>query len=331
MGRFAWILSAVFMVFLAGCTRPSNKGRGLVRIDTRSLSSSGALSAPPQGFKVCYGVNVTAADIPSTPRSCGMPLGKFAGFVESGGVLSVDVPRGVNRVVTVYAYLTPDSQVSCPTFSPDCQGALACSTYKVAATANVDTTEPEVEVTVTADFPALTDNMVKIEAPTSALCTGGAMVAGLTAGSGEIVDANMSPLAPQLSSPAVSMFYKRANATTFTTVTRSGMNSDDPSVTVLPQIRSIAAKPGTSLIYGTLDDGSLVAVTSTGDYTPIAVGACPFTSCQLPVWFRSFALGPGPEVFGLDWGGGVWRVIDSANTLEQVTTVPAHLGQVSVF
>src|SRR5262245_57367198 len=138
MERIRWIILPVLISGL-GCTRAVKKETSVVRIDTKKISkTNGALGAAPAGYKICYGVNVTAADIAAAPRSCGAPLGRFAGFVESGAELAVEVPPGSGRTVDVYAFLTADTSAACPVFKVECQASLNCSTYKVASQPNVD-------------------------------------------------------------------------------------------------------------------------------------------------------------------------------------------------
>jgi hypothetical protein len=161
------ILSALV---LTSCTRNIKQSR--IRIQMNGTEAGRLATAIPAGYKVCYGVNVTAPDISTTARACGAPLGSFAGFVEANGTLEVSVTRGGDRKVDLYAYLTPNSSLACPSLDAACDSSKNCSTYKVATATGVAMSTDVVELTMTVDFPGVGQNAVVQETPSSMLCAG---------------------------------------------------------------------------------------------------------------------------------------------------------------
>jgi hypothetical protein len=225
-------------------------------------------------------------------------------------------------------YLTPDTSATCPTMDSSCNALRDCNSYKVATASGVDTSQAESTVEMTVQFAGIGETAVKTDAPTSTLCAG-TVAAAMTA-SGTMVDSNLAPITSAASGAATITFYKRQTTGAYVAVTRSAMTSDGVTLqNARPQVRALSAKPGTSQVYGMLSDGALALMGTDGDYTTLDSANCPFTACSVPRWFRSFALGAGPEVYGLDYGGGVWKV-GTAGTLTQVTTLPPYIQQVGM-
>ena len=322
-------LCLILVVATASCTRKAKGPGSLLRIQAPTGQGKvGSMAAAPAGLKKCYAVNVTGTGIAPTARSCGSSLGAFAGFVEAGGTLELNVPVGTGRTVDLYLYLAPDSSVGCPQLTAACTATLSCNTYKVATATGVDTSQTETTVEMTVDFLGLSNNAVAQEAPASALCS--ASVSAAFTIDGKIVDSNLNAIAGAPFTPAAATFFKRVSATSFQVITRSLATSEGLSLpSVRPQVRSLASKPGTDLVYGMLSDGSLALISVSGEYTLLTAANCPFVSCTVPRWFKSFSLSSGPEVYGLDHGGGLWK-LDAAGTPSLVTTLPPYVQQVSM-
>jgi len=311
----------ILILAIVGCTRGADKSKSFIRIQLDS--GPGTLASIPPGHKACYGVNVTGPGIAATPRTCGAPLGAHGGFAEGGGVLEVSVPKGTDRTVTLLAFVTSNTSAPCPTLSPVCVSSRNCNTYKMASAPGVSTLNDVTELYMTADFPGLGVTEVVQDAPSSALCTA-TVTAALTSG-GTVVDPAMSPAAGAPDSQAHFTLYRRTSGSAVEAITRSGQSTENLSIALRPQIKAVSAKDG--VLYGMLHDGSMVLVTGSGDYA--AMGACPFTTCQLPVWFKSFSFGAGTGVYGLDHGGGIWRM-DDASTAVALSSVPAFVAQVQL-
>ena len=317
----------ILSLVLVGCTRGKPVTTAL-RIQTpKGASSLGALAALPTAHKTCYAINVTGGGLVSTPRSCGSSLGVFAGFVAEGSVLELTVAKGSGRTIDLYAYLSPDLNSPCPALSATCEVAKNCNTYKVATVAGVDMQSETTEVTMDVIFPGLSQNEV-VQDSTSNMCSSSTVTAALTVG-GEILSGTFAPIGGGPSSPVIASFYRRTNATTFEIVQRSGLNSESGVVIAKPQVQSVAARAGSTALYGMLNDGTLVAMDGSGGYSSFAPGECPFTACTLPRWFKSFSIGGGANVFGIDRGGGLWRM-DSESVAVLVTSLPPYVHQVLV-
>lgn len=157
----------VFIIFVAGCTRATKPNLSKLSIQTpRDAFSSekGSLQTMgtfPSGRKACYAVNITAGDIPAvTSASCSFPMGLTAGFVEEGQTIQLEVPRGENRKIELYAFLYPTGDnSSCPEFVKTLTPQQMASTYRVAVTGNVSMVEPEVTVEMQMDFPGVAQNI----------------------------------------------------------------------------------------------------------------------------------------------------------------------------
>lgn len=318
----------ISILFLAGCShRDEGSKATIVRFAApKSLPSSIASKVDvPSSYKVCYAVNITGPELPTTTRSCGADLGVFSGYVAAGETMALTVKRGKDRKVTIYSYMTTDPSATCPTLGSSCDAAVACNTYKLDSK-SVDIESDSTDVTLSANFPGLTANAVSVEAPSSTLCK--ATIAAALTTSGQIVEgSSFFNTASANSAASTFTFYRRSSTSTFEAVSRSSVSTESSSMKVKPVIRSMVVRPGSSNLYGVLYDGTLVAVDSTGDYSTFTSSSCPFATCQLPVWFRSFSIGHNSTLFGLDYGGGVWRV-DSTNSLALVQTIPAYIQQV---
>lgn len=142
---------------------------------------------------------------------------------------------------------------------------------------------------------------------------------------GRILDIGFSPLAGVPLTPVSFTFYKRSAQSPFEIVTRSGLATENQSFLVRPQLRSLALRPNTNELYGLLSDGTVVSVDSFGGYSPITI--CPFATCALPKWFKSFAIGDGTDIYGLDHAGGFWRMSDPQTPI-LISSYPPYILQI---
>ena len=318
----------ILIWIVLGCSRDvGDKATSVLRITAPSSQKLGALAAPPSGFKVCYGVNVTAEDINNTASTCGPSLGSFQGFVKADSNLTVEVPSGVNRKVELFAYMSTNTDAKCPTWTADCTSSVHCSLYRVASAEAVDMEADEVTVTMEATFPTDLDQNIVATDSTSSLCT--SSVRGGLNMAGEILDSSFSVLGTPSTNLASSSVYENSAGTGFEAVTRSMASTESATFTPLPQIRAISRKPDTGELYGMTASHELVKMAADGTYSSLT--NCPFATCQLPIWFKSFSMGNGVAVFGLDWGGSVWQVDSSTSVTQKSSGIPLHVQQVVFY
>lgn len=159
------VLILAFLILCVDCTRGSDNDYFTITV----RPGLGTLESIPHGYKVCYALNVTAPDIPSTPRECGTPLGYYQGFVDRTD-FALEIPRGVNRTVELYAYLNPDSQAPCPILNATCDASRDCNTYKMAWVSGVISAYPQTNLSLNPEFPGLSHNAPSEDAPFNSLC-----------------------------------------------------------------------------------------------------------------------------------------------------------------
>jgi len=102
-----------------------------------------------------------ADDIPSLAgSSCSPKTGIVAGFVESGGTIQVEVPRGENRTFELFLYLMADGETTaCPPMGKVFAAADLSKIYSLGKTANVAIRNAVEDVTITADFPGVSQTI----------------------------------------------------------------------------------------------------------------------------------------------------------------------------
>ncbi len=132
------------------------------------------MAAMPANQKACYGVVVTGAGIPQPPaNACLPPLGLHAGFAEPGGTLELEVPRGSNRKIELYAYIQNVGQnIPCPAFLIGLAPAEITKTYLVGTANNIDMSAETTVVDIAASFPGVA-NHIASQLAMPAACTGG--------------------------------------------------------------------------------------------------------------------------------------------------------------
>lgn len=163
--RFPHFILWLLVVFTAvACAKKQDNGGtsviSLVAPEGRS-NKVGAFAALPSNRRACFGVNITADDIASVPgTACSPKAGIVAGFVESGGTIQIEVPRGDNRKFELYMYLMAEGEtVACPTMARVFASSELPKLYFLGATPNISIRKAVEDVTITADFPGLSQTL----------------------------------------------------------------------------------------------------------------------------------------------------------------------------
>ncbi len=144
----------------SACSRPSGE-KSYLRIQAPnsqalSKSSFNALSSIPSNRKACYGVNVTAADLPTESTVCSPNMGIVAGFVEENQIIEVEVPRGSKRKIDLYLYLLPaGNNGACPTFNKKLENLEISSTFIMGSAIDVELNQDKQTVSIDMEFPGL--------------------------------------------------------------------------------------------------------------------------------------------------------------------------------
>lgn len=150
------ILLFSLILFSISCTRTPKAELSTLKFNFSKIHQKGSgllpLSLFPTDTDVCYGVNITGADLPSTKHTCGPTLGLAAGFVSPNSELSIEVPFGSNREVELYAYL-PTSSESCATLTQTNLDPSA--TYLVGKLSDVTFDQLEVILPIPISFPGV--------------------------------------------------------------------------------------------------------------------------------------------------------------------------------
>ena len=152
MVRRLWLLISGSMILL-GCQRQVEKTSSTITIQIPEKMS--AMAAMPANRKACYGVNVTALDLPTSPaNACAPPTSLRGGFVAAGSSIEMAVPKGLNRKVELFAYLQGIGQnLPCPLFGATLSATHLLNTYVVASATGVDMMNDVTVVELTADYP----------------------------------------------------------------------------------------------------------------------------------------------------------------------------------
>lgn len=328
-------------VFLFSCTRATEevKPTSLIKIvapDRKAVAEKLDVAglAFPSGIQVCYGVSVVASDLPETKSSCSGSMGLFGGFVAGGGQLSLLVPRGESRTITLYAYLT-EPAASCPAWNTGFHenGANYLKTYRVGTAVGVSTMS-DVSVEITASFNGL-QSSVAAENP-------GASCGGASAGTlrallyydGTVVN----PAVPESAAfyrPALDAIVQlisgifTENAFSLVTNTGASLNASGTE-TYLPYLHSFAKKPDGSAVYALMPDNLIVKVTGASSYEELAT--CPFDvpGCRLPAWVQSMSPGMGTDMFALDHAGIIYKA-SAQGLVATGTTVLPSVRQITYY
>ncbi|MCB0357412.1 MAG: hypothetical protein KDD40_10410, partial [Bdellovibrionales bacterium] len=191
----------VMALIVTNCTRDNENKTSKIILQTPDNSKNKLnkiLSGVPTNYKICYGVNVVAADIPKIHDSCHPDVGVFRGFINAAtttdttsGKLEVLVPSGPKRSIEVYAIAWDPTNTNpyvqnssfydsysvsgvdtglCPFWDPVSMDYSYI--YKIGKLDNVDLVADEQTVNVTVAFPGIANNLKSVKGLTSCLGNG---------------------------------------------------------------------------------------------------------------------------------------------------------------
>ncbi len=148
----------VFLLFLTiSCTRKleTTSTSIIIQAPKKWNKSASSLNAFPDNRKICYGVNVTAADLIDAPaNSCEPDRGIMAGYVEAGVPLEVEVPKGAGRRIEVLAFVFPEGiNDPCPQMRNTFTDVDMARLYTIGVAEGVELKDSEQQVNIQANFP----------------------------------------------------------------------------------------------------------------------------------------------------------------------------------
>src|SRR5690606_27352661 len=125
MGRWRISLFIAASIFSLGCQRQASQTSTItIRVPkaanmSRKSGGVGSMAALPSDRKSCYAVSVTGPGITMSPSHiCAPPTGLRAGFVEPGAMIEMQVPKGKDRKIELFAFLqSPGQDLPCPVFA----------------------------------------------------------------------------------------------------------------------------------------------------------------------------------------------------------------------
>lgn len=306
---------------LTACTRES--GRELtsgIHITMPSKSDmQGSQGAPfPANSKVCFGVEVSAPDIPqSQANSCSPSIGQAAGFVAEGETVTITVQKGSARKFNLVAYLTQPDQ-ACPQFDAAflSNPANQLNTYVIGRTDPIDLTKDEETVAIAYSFPGTSASYASSVTPSSVCASTGSLKGYVTA-SGDVFDASSTRNA-NLSTPINESLFMTglpdARATGVISSTAMLNAGTSMEAQLPPWLHSLTRKPDTGKYYALDEEGQIyeVSIPTSGNAVAaqVAASSCPFATagCKVPVWMQSISAGFGTQLYSIDHGGQVYAV-----------------------
>lgn len=169
MGRWL-VMTIILSATLLACQRKVSGDLTTVSIQVpraenhlQKTGGVGAMSTMPNDRKACYGINVTGPGIITQQgSSCSPVTGLLGGFVEPGSNVEVQVPKGTDRKIELYAFLeAPGENVPCPQLVPNLSSSQLIHTYLIGTASAIDTSPDVVTVDITASFPGLSTNLAQ--------------------------------------------------------------------------------------------------------------------------------------------------------------------------
>lgn len=314
------VVLGIAAVTITACTRESREITSGVHITMPSLSDiQGAQGTPfPANSKVCFGVQVSAPDIPqSQANSCSPSIGQAAGFVAEGETVTLTVQKGSARKFELMAYITQPDQ-PCPLLDAAFLSTTAnqLNTYVVGRTEPLELAKDEETISIAYQFPGTSSSIATTVAPSS-VCASTAGLKGYVTSNGDVFDATAARSA-NLSSPINEAFFMTGlpDARATGTITSSSvLNWGTASEASLPVwLHSLTRKPDTGKYYALDEQGQIYEVSfpSSGNavVTPQTAPACPFATadCRVPVWMQSISAGFGTQLYSIDHGGQAYSL-----------------------
>ncbi len=166
MNSYRVLILAALLLVTASCSREAKNSESstlIFSIPKGDVNSKvGALGAAlPANRKACYGVNITANDLPAVNSACSPMTGIVGGFIEEGGKLELNVPSGKARKIDLYIFLQPEGANSpCPGMSANLGGINAANTFFSGSTTK-DLVSKFESVDIALDFPGEANNFVQ--------------------------------------------------------------------------------------------------------------------------------------------------------------------------
>lgn len=313
--KIVYSLGLCFLVcFISvGCTRPDAELKSKISISIPK--SEGPISQGatiPADKKACYGVKVSGPGISPMPQTCGADLGIYGGFVEEGGVLSLDVPKGDSRTFDLVIYLAGAGE-PCPAWTQSFgayTGQLK-STYLAGRTEGVSLKNADETVAIALNFPGVGSDLATAQGLVGCINR----LKGRIFSNGDVLDSAGNLLAG--SSPVNEYFFWSPMSDIYGIgfITSGGLlnlGSGAP-LEIPPFVYSVTRKPDNGVMYGLIGDGQIVSLSPSGSVAlvnELSGANCPFAvdNCHVPAWMQSISAGFGSELFSLDQGGNIYQL-----------------------
>lgn len=342
--KFILVLAVLNLIF-TGCDRPDgagNNSRLLIQIPSNlkllkeksiDKKAMGILSVTPLE---CFAISMSGPGIATNSRACGPQTGIVSGFVPSGGTMSMVVPVGNNRTVSVFMYLAPPGVSTCPDWNSEFEGKKGLpfnNTYKLKEVSGITLAKPEETITVDIGSPASLDDNILNQMGLTEICS--PKLSGFLTSTGIITDLNGNEIVANLDSPLISSFSLVSagdySLKSFLTLSLTGtIYYSEGSANLPPYLKSIIRDPLNNLsVVGMREDGGLEEVAlATGFSIPFDENNCPFSACSVPPWFRSITLSPDGKLYGLDHSGNFYLMKGAEPQIVTGYSIPTYVEQV---
>lgn len=138
---------------------PGAVGQGKVQ-SKEGAGQNVSMATMPATRRACYGLSVTGQEIQSTPASlCSPKMGLVKGFVEAGGEIQMEVPRGDERTFELYLYLMAEGDVTpCPELGQRISAAQLSNVYFLGSATKSILNAVE-DITIQATFPGVAQTL----------------------------------------------------------------------------------------------------------------------------------------------------------------------------
>ncbi len=328
-----------FGIGLIGCARPDHDdsrvtlqipaGLKLMKPDVEQSR----LSA--YGLE-CFAVSITGPGITTNSRSCGPQTGIVSGFAAEGGTLTLTVPKGSERIVSVFMYLAPTGLTACPQWDKnfeDTYGSNYLKTYKLKDVKGIAFSKDEEALRIEVGAPASLDDNLLNQLGLTQICS--PKISGYLTSSGSITNTEGFVLADDLSHP-IHASFSLLNVKDYSLNSMLLLSSSNVfyfpngAIELPPYLRSIVKHPTDPLmVVGLRDDGVLEEVSlATGISTELSGSACMFQNCNVPPWIRSITFGVDKQLYGLDHGGNFYLLSNAEIQVVSGVSVPPYVEQV---
>lgn len=295
-----------------------------------SLNQSKTL-LPIDKYKVCYAVNVESQDIPSNNSTCGLTKGLLSSFVEEGGSLIINVPVGLKRNFSIISFVSSNLSENCPNWEQSCTKGQECKMFKVGETLDVNVSGNEMVVNVDVMFPGFDKNVVSTS-DSPLFCEKEVHFKLLN--SGLVLDKSGQVIALNSNQESQTSLFTLENSvySSHSSGFLSPLPSQYSDVINDSILSSITSDPVSGKIYGLNHSGTIFEISKVnGTIINFSSTNCPLSFCKVPIWFQSISIGLASAVYGLDHGGGLWKVESNGQVTKKTTDVGPHVKQVTFF